>query len=241
MTTVIGSDLVLRSFIPQSKAMKRKGNKIIAFALGSLLFITGCSPEEPSSGLLDYTVVKGRLLDASTHEPVAGGTITIIETDYATMEHDFLDTVTNALGEYYFKFSHVKGRSYLLAASAPNYWTNRNISSWQDIYPLGRPTPLYYINRGRIINKDIILPPVGYLRYHIINQEHQQDYLNIDTQYDLGNPFVGLNVDVVTPPEPVKAGTKYPRVIYFGSPLDSARYDSIYVPRFDTATHLIIY
>ncbi|TVQ81290.1 MAG: carboxypeptidase regulatory-like domain-containing protein, partial [Flavobacteriales bacterium] len=76
-------------------------HSIFTLALISLLF--SCKKEN-SVDLMDHTEVKGRLLDASTGEPIEGGTVYLTQGAGWVI---FDSVVTTANGEYAFVYDHV--------------------------------------------------------------------------------------------------------------------------------------
>jgi hypothetical protein len=134
--------------------------KKTVFAFLLMALVASCNKED-SNTLNGRTVVTGRLLDASTLEPIAGGTVTI---EYGNRS---MDTVTGPNGAYRFDFEHDEKYVYRLTAEANRYLDNKNIGIWASDYPSGKPSPSQRLKLNTVNQTDIKLPPEGFVEYHL--------------------------------------------------------------------------
>ena len=190
---------------------------------------------------MDHTEVKGRLLDASTGEPIEDGTVYL--TDGASWV--IVDSVVaKANGEYSFKYDHQEHSYAELWAQAQNYLSNENIATWAADYPNGGATAREHVREnGRLNQLNIRLPPMGYVKYHFKQVEPYSGGIEVRfTPYD--SPGVvswnGQGLDQ-TYTSVFPGGTTY-RIGYAilrNGNLDEQRYDSLFIPRFDTLTYYV--
>jgi hypothetical protein len=213
-------------------------HSIFTLALISLLF--SCKKEN-SVDLLDHTEVRGRLLDASTGEPIEGGTVYLVQGAGWVI---FDSVVTTANGEYAFVYDHVLNSHADIWAKAPNYLSNRNIATWSAQYPNGGATSRDFVREnGRVNHQDVHLPPVGYVKYHFKQVHPFSGGVEVRfTPYD-SRSVVSWNGNGLdrTYTSVFPGGTKY-RIGYAilrNGVLDEQRYDSLYIPRFDTLTYYV--
>lgn len=205
----------------------------------AVILLTACSKSDDNT-LNGRTAVTGRLLDASTLEPIAGGTVTI---KYGPNR---MDTLTDEDGAYNFDFKQNDKHAYYLTAEAEQYFGNDNVGVWGDYYPVnGRASPVQRLELNRSNNIDIKLPPKGYIKYHLeqVNPYSGSIKLNLSPR----NPFSthiesfngsGLNTtyfDIV--PGETYIGVRY-TIIRDGDSIQAFN-DSVFVPRFDTLDYTI--
>lgn len=202
-----------------------------------LLVISACKKDNN----LGHTQIKGRLLDASTGEPIEGGDVYLT---YGTgwMIRDSLKT--GADGRYHFFYNHDSIPVADVYAKAPNYLTNRNIGNWNPQYPNGGATGRIAVREnGQVNNEDIRLPPMGYVKYHFKQVQPFSGGIEIRfSPYDnLGViSWNGQGLDR-THTSVFPGGTVY-RIGYAilrNGVLDEQRYDSLFIPRFDTLTYKV--
>lgn len=216
--------------------MIKKGIYVLAV---TVILLAGC--EKETRQRYDFTIVTGRILDAVTGEPVAGAKVELVEflvEDFSIKWHRvLLDTVTNANGEYYLHFDHIRRYSYSIGVEAEghfaiHWWGGTYISH----YPLAFTNHVNF-DEGLIQEVNILLVPGGYLRYHVFNEQQVQNQVRIGNM-----DFSGFEVDTLTPAFHYPGGAKKEIQVYFGGyPPDSVRVDSIYIPRFDTAVYELTY
>jgi hypothetical protein len=211
--------------------------KIIFSSLFMVALISACNKDNN----LDHTEVKGRLLDASTGEPIEGGNV------YLTRGASWIivdSVLTTANGRYSFKYDHMEYSYAEVWAKAPNYLSNRNIGTWNPQYPNGGATGRMGVREnGRVNNEDIRLPPMAYVKYHFKQIQPFSGGIEIRfSPYD--NPGViswnGQGLDR-THTSVFPGGTVY-RIGYAilrNGVLDEQRYDSLFIPRFDTLTYKV--
>jgi len=214
--------------------------KIILFALFLLGLFSACNKDNPYNRM-DHTEVKGRLLDASTGEPIEDGTIYLT---YGTSWMIVDSLITRADGRYSFSYDHDSIHVADFWAKAPNYLSNKNIGSWSADYPNGGATGRGAVREnGRVNNEDIRLPPVGYVKYHFKQVQPYAGTIEVRfTPYDnLGVvSWNGQGLDQ-TYTSVFPGGTTY-RIGYAilkNGELAEQRYDSLYIPRFDTLTYYV--
>jgi hypothetical protein len=207
-------------------------NTIVFILLITLL--GGCNKDRS----LDHTEVKGRLLDASTGEPIEGGSV------YLTwgVSSTILDSLTTgADGRYSFIYDHDSIPVADVYAQATNYLTNRNIGTWAAQYPNGGASGRIGVRQnGQVNHEDIRLPPMGYVNYHFKQVQPFSGTIQIRfTPYD--NPGVvswnGQGLDR-TYTSVFPGGVDY-RLVYSilrNGQVDVAMRDTMFIPRFDTLT-----
>lgn len=130
-----------------------------------LLTITlqsSCNKDNPY-GRMDHTEVKGRLLDASTGEPIEGGKVFLT---YGTGWILVDSLTTSANGKYSFSYDHDSIPVADVWAKAENYLSNENIGTWAANYPNGGATGRGAVKHdGEVNHLDIRLPPIGYVKF----------------------------------------------------------------------------
>jgi len=209
--------------------------KIVIPSLLLLGLLSACNKDNPYNRL-DHTEVKGRLLDASTSEPIEGGTI------YLTDGGSWIivdSLVTTGNGHYSFKYDHEEYSYAEFWAKAPNYLTNKNIGTWSADYPDGGATGRGTVREnGRVNNEDIRLPPMGYVKYHFKQVEPYTD--NIEVRF---LPYDNLGVVSWNGQGLNRSYTSiFPGGVYYhvgysilrNGQLDTSVIDTLYIPRFDT-------
>lgn len=135
---------------------------ILLLSLLAIILQSSCNKDN-SYGRMDHTEVKGRLLDASTGEPIEGGTIYLTDGS-SWLIADSLGSKAN--GEYSFKYDHEQYAYAEIWTKAHNYLTNQNIASWSADYPGGGATAREHVREnGRVNHLDIRLPPMGYVKF----------------------------------------------------------------------------
>lgn len=213
--------------------------KKTVFAFLLMALVASCN-KEGSNTLNGRTVVTGRLLDASTLEPIAGGTVTIEYGDRS------MDTVTGPNGEYRFDFEHDDKHTHYLIAEAEWYFGNDNVGAWGDYYPTrGRPSSVQLVNVNRANSIDIKLPPKGFISYQLtqVNPYSGSIKLNLSPRNPFSTQiksFNGNNLNTTfldTVPGGAFIGVRY-SIIRNGDSLQ-AFFDTIFVPRFDTLHYTI--
>jgi hypothetical protein len=214
--------------------------KIFLLAMILLSLLSACTKDNPYNRM-DHTEVEGRLLDASTGEPIEGGTI------YLTDGGSWIvvdSLVTTATGEYSFKYDHEEYGYAEFWAKAPNYLSNKNIGTWSADYPNGGASGRGAVREnGRVNHEDTRLPPTGYVKYHFKQVDPYPGSIEVRfTPYDnLGviswsGQALNRSYTSVFP-----GGTTY-RIGYAilrNGELYEQRYDSLYIPRFDTLTYYV--
>ena len=209
--------------------------KIFLTQLLLLGLLSACNKDNPYNRM-DHTEVKGRLLDASTGEPIEGGTV------YLTFGRSWMivdSFITKADGRFSFSYDHDSIYVADFWAKAPNYLSNKNIGTWAADYPNGGASGRGAVREnGRVNYEDIRLPPMGYVKYHFKQVDPYTGSIEVRfTPYDnLGVVSwngQGLNRSYTSV---FPGGTTY-RVGYAilrNGELHEQRYDSLFIPRFDT-------
>lgn len=213
--------------------------KIIFSSLLMVALISACNKDNN----LDHTEVKGRLLDASTGEPIEGGDVYLT---YGTswMIRDSLKT--GADGRYHFYYNHDSIPVADVYAKAPNYLTNENIGTWGVHYPNGGATGRIAVREnGRVNNEDIRLPPIGYVKYCFIKTSSSSGHFRVNLI-----PYSELTFFPVSGPDLQNCHTFYypsgvnVRIFYAifkDGQLFKSVDDTAYIPRLDTLTYNIEY
>jgi len=206
--------------------------------LAVMLLAISCNKDNPY-GRMDHTELKGRLLDASTGEPIEGGTVYLTDgASYVVVD----SLVTTANGQYSFKYNHEEYSYAEFFAKAPNYLSNKYISTWAADYPNGGASGGGAVREnGRVNHEDTRLPPRGYVKYHFKQVEPYAGNIEVRfTPYDNSGVVSwngqGLNRTYTSV---FPGGTTY-RIgfaILRNGELDEQRYDSLFIPRFDTLTY----
>lgn len=211
-------------------AMKTK-----AILLGLVVMLGACSNEK-STGLDGYTIVRGKLLDAATLEPISGGRVTVHE-DWVEM-----DTTTGGDGSYYFQFKHKEGCRYALTAEANHYLGNTGVGIWAADYLSGKASPEQLIETSIENVMNTKLPPEGFVKY-IIKQVNTYSE-NIEVSI---TPYSSLTVITYTGTnlkrtyiDKLPGGTGYK--INYGLKIGDSTYyheENLFIPRFDTLKYTI--
>jgi hypothetical protein len=208
--------------------------KIIFSSLLMVALIGACNKDNN----LDHTEVKGRLLDASTGEPIEGGDVYLT---YGTswMIRDSLKT--GADGRYHFYYNHDSIAVADVWAKAPNYLSNRNIGTWAAQYPNGGATGRIAVREnGRVNNEDIRLPPMGYVKYHFKQVQPFSGGIEIRfLPYDYPGviSWNGQGLDrTYTSVFPGGVNYRVGYSILRSGQLDTSVLDTMFIPRLDTLT-----
>ncbi len=208
--------------------------KNLLLSLTLLLSFFACNKEpEPK----DYTEVEGQLLDAATHTPIKNGKVSLY---LGLGTRVLMDTLTDENGRYYFKYFQGELQQFgttltSVAAEAENYLANDNVGHFGLDYPThGKLT----IDKDGFKNTiDIVLPPIGYVKYIFNYNSGIPDFTKVR--------FIPYNTTVQTRTaanisEPYVSrypgGSTY-RVgvsIFFKDTLFDSRDDYPFIPRFDT-------
>tara|TARA_R110001592_G_scaffold162584_1_gene395875 strand:+ start:704 stop:1357 length:654 start_codon:yes stop_codon:yes gene_type:complete len=199
-----------------------------------------CTKDNPYNRM-DHTEVKGRLLDASTGEPIEGGTI------YLTDGGSWIvvdSLVTTATGEYSFKYDHEEYGYAEFWAKAPNYLSNKNIGTWAADYPNGGASGRGAVrDNGRVNYEDIRLPPVGYVKYCFTKTSTGSGNYKVNLlPYSESTLFPvagGALEDCFTFYYPGGVDYRIVYAIFKDGTLVEGVEDTAYVPRFDTLTYNI--
>ncbi|WP_417610775.1 carboxypeptidase-like regulatory domain-containing protein [Owenweeksia hongkongensis] len=213
--------------------------KVLIVILLSVILFTSCTKADNDDDLNGHTIVEGQLLDASTLEPIAAGTVII---EYGSSK---MDTTTGSNGDYRFDFVHEDKYAYYITATADKYFGNDNVGIWYADYPSGKPSPVQRIELGHLNKMDVKLPPEGYINIHM----KQVDPYSGTIQFRLGYDYIGshgvniyngsgLNTnELARVPANRYNGIRYAII----RDADSLQYveDSVYVPRFDTVNYTI--
>ncbi len=207
-------------------------NLLLSLPLLFSLFACNKAPEPK-----DYTEVEGQLLDAATHTPIKNGKVSLY---LGLGTRVLMDTLTDENGRYYFKYFQgelVQFGTTLtsVAAEAENYLANAN----------GGHFGLDYPTHGNIIidkdgfknTIDIVLPPIGYVKYHFKNTIPHSGSLEV--RFSPYNKQViswgGQGIDR-TYTSVFPGGSRYRigyAILLNDSILQNSR-DSLFIPRFDT-------
>lgn len=209
-------------------------------SLFSLALIFSCKKEN-SVDLMDHTEVRGRLLDASTGEPIEGGTVYLVQGAGWVI---FDSVVTAANGEYAFVYDHVLNSHADIWAKAPNYLSNRNIATWSAQYPNGGATSRDFVREnGRVNHQDVRLPPVGYVKYCFIKDSGSSANFRVNLMpYNLRDryPVAGPGLDDChTFQYPSGVDYRIVYAIFKDGQLFKTVEDTAYIPRFDTLVYNI--
>lgn len=217
--------------------------KNLSFLFLIFPLLWACDKDNPH-GRMDHTEIKGRLLDASTGEPIEGGTIYLKDGTTSWVIVDSL--VTRANGQYSFKYDHEEYSYAEIWAKAPNYLSNENIGTWAADYPNGGATGGEHVRENGQVNQlDIRLPPIGYVKYCFNKNSAGSGNYKVNLL-----PYSELTVFPVAGADLHNCFTfYYPggvdyRIVYAifeGGTLVSTIEDTAYVPRFDTLTYTIDY
>jgi hypothetical protein len=190
---------------------------------------------------MDHTEVRGRLLDASTGEPIEGGTVYLTQ-GVSWMVAD--SQVTGADGQYHFIYDHDAIPVADVWAEAPNYLDNRNIRTWSANYPNGGATGRLGVREnGRVNIEDTRLPPVGYVKYHF-KQVHpfsggvEVRFLPYDKRTVISWNGNGLD-RTYTAVFPGGVDYRVGYSILRNGQLDASVIDTLHIPRFDTLYYYV--
>lgn len=207
----------------------------------ALCINVSCQKEDKPNQRMSHTEVKGRLLDASTGEPIEGGTV------YLTYGVSWivLDSVTSSAdGSYSFSYDHDSIPVADVWAKAPKYLSNENIGTWAANYPNGGASGRGAVkHNGEVNHLDIRLPPMGYVKYHFKQVESYPGEIEVRfTPYDSFSVVSwngqGLN-NTYTSVFPGGTAYRIGYAILRDGKLDEQRYDSLFIPRFDTLNYYV--
>jgi len=210
-------------------------NLILPFTLFILFITTACQKDNPYNRL-DHTEVKGRLLDASTGEPIEGGTV------YLTFGRSWMivdSLITKTDGQYSFSYDHDSIYVADFWAKAPNYLSNKNIGTWSADYPNEGASGRGAVREnGRVNHEDIRLPPIGYVKYHFKQVDPyagsiEVRFLPYDNLGVVSWNGQGLNRSYTS----VFPGGVHYRIGYSilrDGQLETSVIDTLFIPRFDT-------
>ena len=220
------------------------------YILLSGLAITACSKaKEQPENTLNHTEVKGQLLDASTLEPIANGTIYLTKREGGNLwnpGHDipFKEITTDQNGYYEYSFVHNWDSIYSVFATAENYFTNHN-SGAGVTYPTGRTTGQIALSSGKINNGNILLAPRCWLKLRIRNTSQKHNRISINGIDPSGNnalSFSGYEVDSYT--IVLKYGNyenELPIFLYKDNKLIRQYVEAVHCSAFDTTYYEITY
>lgn len=173
----------------------------LSFFFIILLAINSCKPDK-----ITDVVVEGVLLDASSLEPIEGGTVEINSgkaglAGTGSAHTKFLEMTTEADGKFYFEFTRDKNLLYMLYAKTLNHYGNRSVGTWPMTYNGESPSTTIYldVHQTAHVRQDIRLPPKATLRIRFINVDKIYDRFFLNTPP--GSPIAsglqlsGMNVD----------------------------------------------
>jgi len=216
--------------------------KTIFTPLLLLGLLSACNKDNPYDRM-DHTELKGRLLDASTGEPIEGGTV-YLTFGRSSMIVDSL--ITKADGRYSFSYDHDSIYVADFWAKAPNYLSNKNIGTWAADYPDGGASGRGAVREnGRVNREDTRLPPRGYVKYCFTKTSSSSGNYKVNllpyseaTLFPVGGTGLRNCYTFYYP-----GGVDY-RIVYAifkDGVLVRGVEDTAYVPRFDTLTYTINY
>ena len=162
-------------------------NNLITLILFSVLLLSLGSCDDNTPEILPHTIVKGRVLEYGTNEPVAGAKVNLLGGEWSlggsfgSIQDTFL---TDADGYYEFTFKPKEGYIYYLDAEKEQYWDFIPTLDFSD----------YKEN-----NLDIVLDPEAYLELHVknINPFDNNDNIRYSGFWSGGaaQDNLGVNID----------------------------------------------
>ena len=219
--------------------MKNSIYKFLVLSFALVLY-TSCKKNEPRE-LLPYTILQGQLLDAYTREPINNGKVFLTD----GQSYDLVDSFTVGIdGEYLFKYDHHEYPYTMTHSSAGQYLSNANISRWAAEYLAPGATPRRSVkNDGAINNLDILLPPIGWVKYHFKNVNNLEGSFEIRfSPYDSWGvvSWSGLNLDrTYTSIYPSGVDFEIGYAILRNGALYKQHYDTLFIPHKDTLTYYV--
>jgi len=203
-----------------------------------LLLLVSC--EIYGDSKMDHTEVRGVLRDAATGDPIEGGTVYLMLGLSSIKKDSF---TTQADGRYHFSYDHDSNFAANVWAKAPRYLSNEGIGNWAAEYPNGGATGRDIVaENGEVNYIDIRLPPKGYVQYHFKQVDPYSGSINV--RFSPYNSWVidwnGQGLDRThTSVSPGGVVYSIGYAILRDGEVYEQRYDSLFIPRFDTLYYYV--
>ena len=206
-------------------------NNLITLILFSVLLLSLGSCDDNTPEILPHTIVKGRVLEYGTNEPVAGAKVNLLGGEWSlggsfgSIQDTF---VTDADGYYEFTFKPKEDYIYYLDAEKEQYWDFIPTLDFSD----------YKEN-----NLDIVLDPEAYLELHVknVNPFDNQDRIHSSFGGNSPDDYYGMSVDIFRR-ETVRGNRNINLTWGVVKNSEITEYwDTIYCPAYDTTLYEVLY